>query len=137
MIGVFIGRHVLVLVSIIFFFFCCAGSLRGLFVAACRLLKLRCECSVVWVLELSCCETSGISVPCLGMEPALEGGFLPTGPQGKSLSESLDVTPTRNSLMRLHEAMTLPSQRPLLHIHLRKHQPVTVAQEKLHIKWII
>ena len=67
--------------------------MHGLIVAACRLLKLRCECSVVWVLDLSCCETSWISVPCLGMEPALEGGFLPTGPQGKSLHEVLSAGP--------------------------------------------
>ena len=77
----------------LFFFFCCAGSLHGLFVVARRLLKLRCEGSVVGVLELSCCETSRISVPCLGMEPALEGGFLATGPQAKSLHKVLSAGP--------------------------------------------
>ena len=43
--------------------------------------------SVVAELRLTCPEASGILVPQPGMEPAypaLEGGFLTTGPPGKS-----------------------------------------------------
>ena len=66
----------------------------GLFVAACGLLS---SCgtqapehvgSVVAACGLSCPTACGILVPQPGIEPAsraLEGGFLTTGPPGKSL----------------------------------------------------
>ena len=50
-----------------------------------RDLSLRHEGSVVAALGLSCPAACGILVPWLGIEPAspaLEGGFLTTGPQG-------------------------------------------------------
>ena len=66
----------------------------GSFVAACRLLSscgvqaqyLRQTGSLVAVLGLSCPAACGILVPRQGIEPmspALEGGFLTTGPPGK------------------------------------------------------
>ena len=83
-------------VNFYFFNFGCTGSLLwcGLFVAAHGLLS---SCgmrapgrtgSLVVARGLSCPEACGILVPWPGIEPtspALEGGFLTTGPSGKSL----------------------------------------------------
>ena len=84
----------------------------GLFVAVCRLLSSCCvqaavhrlsscgvqapECvgSVVVAHGLNCPAACGILVPWLGIEsksPALEGGFLTTGPWGKSLYSNLYI----------------------------------------------
>ena len=68
-------------------------------VAACRLLcscgarALECAGSVVVACELSCPVACGFLVPWPGIEPtspALEGGFLTTGPRGKSVIISFD-----------------------------------------------
>ena len=52
-----------------------------------RALLLRCASSVVVAHTLSCPATCGILVPRPGVEPAspaLEGGFLTTGPPGRT-----------------------------------------------------
>ena len=59
----------------------CAGS------SSCGVRAPKCVGSVVVVHGLSCPATAGIIVPRPGIEPespALEGGFLTTGPPGKS-----------------------------------------------------
>ena len=66
----------------------CAGSVvaaRGL--SSCGSWALECEGSVVVAHRLSCPTVCGILVPRPVIEPtspALEGGFLTTGPPGKS-----------------------------------------------------
>ena len=58
------------------------------FLSSCDALALEDTGSVVAVCRLSCLVACGILVPRPGIEPespALEGGFLTTGPPGKSL----------------------------------------------------
>ena len=52
--------------------------------------------AVVAMRGLSCPAARGILVPAPGMEPAspeLEGGFLTTGPPGKSPTLTFELTP--------------------------------------------
>ena len=68
---------------------------RGIFVASCRIfhcgaliLQLWCKGSIVVACRLSCPVTRGILVPTprtKPVSPELQGGFLTTGPRGKSL----------------------------------------------------
>ena len=68
---------------------------RGIFVALCRIfhcgaliLQLWCKGSIVVACRLSCPVTRGILVPTprtKPVSPELQGGFLTTGPRGKSL----------------------------------------------------
>ena len=56
---------------------------------------LWCAGSVLVACRLSCSVACGILVPWPGIEPAyaaLQGGFLITGPPGKSLTECFDFT---------------------------------------------
>ena len=63
---------------------------HGIFIISCRILTLWLTDSLVAMLRLSCSAACGIYVPRPGIEPvspALQGGFLTTGPPGKSLTQ--------------------------------------------------
>ena len=65
---------------------------RGLLCSSCGARALECTGSVAVARRLSCLTARGILVPRPGIEPvspALEGGFLTTGPPGKSGKEAL------------------------------------------------
>ena len=65
---------------------------RGIFTASCRIFSLRRTGSVVEACGLSYPAAFGTPVPRPGIKPVfpeLEGGFLTTGPPGKSHSKAL------------------------------------------------
>ena len=87
---------------------------------SCNVQTLECAGSVVAACRLSCPTARGILVPQPGIEPAspaLEGGFLTTGPPGKSLcwsGVSWVVSETESLASGDFYHLLLPHQNPCL-----------------------